>query len=123
MPAGTTRCHGRERVHPSVASRPTTATRLFSLRPRLMGRFIQEEEPREGASNTSSFDWTGQYERIQQCSFHSDEQSIMIPVMPLKKVKLVTDTVQLNVFEPRYRTMMRLVKRSQSRVFGVTLRE
>ena len=93
------------------------------MRPRLMGRFIQEEEPREGASNTSSFDWTGQYERIQQCSFHSDEQSIMIPVMPLKKVKLVTDTVQLNVFEPRYRTMMRLVKRSQSRVFGVTLRE
>ena len=42
--------------------------------------------------------------------------------MPLKKVKVVTDTVQLNVFESRYRTMMRLVKRSQSRVFGVTLR-
>ena len=46
-----------------------------------------------------------------------------IPGIPLKKLKVPTDTVQLNIFESRYRTMFRLIKKSRSRVFGVTLRE
>ncbi len=101
---------------------PPTRNVLPSLRvrcvsPRLESRFIQDE------TSTTSFDWTSEFERIDPARFHGDDGLVTLPVMPLKKVKVPTDTVQLNVFEPRYRTMMRLVKRSQSRVFGVTLRE
>lgn len=104
--------HTRNVLHPS-----SRLARVGSVSPRLVGRFIQDE------SSTTSFDWTSHFERIDPARFHDDDDdSMTIPVMPLSRVKVPTDTVQLNVFEPRYRTMMRLVKRSQSRVFGVTLR-
>jgi len=105
------------RTWPISTRNARLSLRVGSTSSRLEGRFIQDE------TSTTSFDWTSEFERIDPARFHHDDGRVTLPVMPLKKVKLPTDTVQLNVFEPRYRTMMRLVKRSSSRVFGVTLRE
>ena len=79
-------------------------------------------ESSNGSQSASAvFEWTDGY-----LSAHLDtlegEDGTVIPVMPLKRVKIPTDTVQLNIFEPRYRLMFRLVKRSRSRVFGVCLK-
>jgi len=99
---------------------PTTTTCHGSL----SGRFIQPDQDDASPTSTSgSFEWTDGYSATDVATFHEDHEAVTIPVMPLSKVKVVTDTVQLNIFEPRYRTMFRLVKRSRSRVFGVALRE
>lgn len=44
-----------------------------------------------------------------------------LPVMPLSKAKLPTDLVSLQLFEPRYRLMFRLLnqKKGRDRLFGV----
>ena len=39
--------------------------------------------------------------------------------MPLRKVKLPQETVSLQLFEPRYRLLFKLVKQSKSRRFGL----
>ena len=45
----------------------------------------------------------------------------LLPVMPLRKVKLPLETVSLQLFEPRYRLLFKLVKQSKSRLFGLVL--
>lgn len=46
-------------------------------------------------------------------TFPDDE--LMLPIMPLPKVKLPTDLITLNLFEPRYRTMFKLVAQQKCR--------
>ena len=41
--------------------------------------------------------------------------------MPLSKVKLPQETISLQLFEPRYRLLFKLVKQSSSRRFGLVL--
>ena len=45
----------------------------------------------------------------------------LLPVMPLGKVKLPQETISLQLFEPRYRLLFKLVKQSKSRQFGLVL--
>lgn len=47
--------------------------------------------------------------------------SQLLPVMPLSKVKLPQETISLQLFEPRYRLLFKLVKQSRSRQFGLVL--
>lgn len=44
-----------------------------------------------------------------------------LPIMPLSKVKLPQETISLQLFEPRYRLLFKLVKQSNSRRFGLVL--
>ena len=44
-----------------------------------------------------------------------------LPIMPLGKVKLPQETISLQLFEPRYRLLFKLVKQSTSRRFGLVL--
>lgn len=44
-----------------------------------------------------------------------------LPIMPLSKVKLPQETISLQLFEPRYRLLFKLVKQSSSRRFGLVL--
>ena len=69
--------------------------------------------------------WTDEYlmMTISESRDVRNEGGFVLPVMPLNKVKVLTDTVQLNIYEPRYRLLFRLVKRSQSRLFGVCVRD
>lgn len=48
-------------------------------------------------------------------------QEQLLPVLPLSKVKLPQETVSLQLFEPRYRLLFKLVKQSKSRQFGLVL--
>ena len=45
----------------------------------------------------------------------------ILPLMTLSKCKLPTESVPLQIFEPRYRLMFKLVNQSASRRFGVVL--
>lgn len=74
-----------------------------------------------GIQRGSVFVWTDEY---LDAHLHAMDEGdgMVVPVMPLKRVKIPSDTVQLNIFEPRYRLMFRLVKRAKSRVFGVSLK-
>jgi Lon protease-like protein len=79
----------------------------------------QEQQPRRN-------DWTDDYLTMKMPEYPSDDRNrdvYVFPIMPLNKVKVLTDTVQLNIYEPRYRLLFRLAKRSQSRLFGVCVRD
>lgn len=76
-----------------------------------------------GHQGSSVYGWTDGYLRAHDViETENDHERMILPVMPLKRVKVPTDTVQLNIFEPRYRLMFRLVRRSKSRMFGVCLK-
>ncbi len=82
---------------------------------------IVENSTAQMQSSSSPFVWTDEYLSAHLQAM-GEEDGMVIPVMPLKRVKIPSDTVQLNIFEPRYRLMFRLVKRAKSRVFGVCLK-
>ncbi|DBB05744.1 TPA: hypothetical protein ACH3X1_012343 [Trebouxia sp. C0004] len=44
-----------------------------------------------------------------------------LPIMPLSKVKLPQETISLQLFEPRYRLLFKLVKQASSRRFGLVM--
>ncbi len=44
-----------------------------------------------------------------------------MPIMPLRKVKLPQETISLQLFEPRYRLLFKLVKQASSRRFGLVV--
>ncbi|EFN56382.1 hypothetical protein CHLNCDRAFT_144919 [Chlorella variabilis] len=48
-------------------------------------------------------------------------EAFMLPLMTLSKCKMPTESVPLQIFEPRYRLMFKLVNQSASRRFGVVL--
>ena len=51
-------------------------------------------------------------------------EDFILPVMTLRdKCKAPTESVPLQIFEPRYRLLMKLVNSSASRLFGVLLRK
>jgi Lon protease-like protein len=93
----------------------TRKTRVVGCAPRRIEERVFADLDADG-----DFEWTSQYE-AQEIDAMSTS-SVVLPVMPLKKVKVVTDTVQLQIFEPRFRLMFRLIKKSKSRIFGVALR-
>ncbi|KAK9808745.1 hypothetical protein WJX72_002947 [[Myrmecia] bisecta] len=45
----------------------------------------------------------------------------VLPIMPIESVRLPMETVALQLFEPRYRLMFKLIKRSPLRQFGLVL--
>ena len=49
------------------------------------------------------------------------QQQFLLPLMTLSKAKMPTESVPLQIFEPRYRLMFKLVNSSASRRFGVVL--
>ncbi|KAL4857698.1 hypothetical protein ACK3TF_002126 [Chlorella vulgaris] len=51
----------------------------------------------------------------------SGRKEFLLPVMTLSKVKLPTESISLQIFEPRYRMLFKLVNKSTSRRFGVVL--
>ncbi|KAL3152518.1 hypothetical protein ABBQ32_001551 [Trebouxia sp. C0010 RCD-2024] len=56
----------------------------------------------------------------QGLQYH-DQALYNLPIMPLSKVKLPQETISLQLFEPRYRLLFKLVKQSNSRRFGLVL--
>lgn len=50
-----------------------------------------------------------------------DKEKHHLPIMPLNKVKLPQETISLQLFEPRYRLLFKLVKQSNSRKFGLVM--
>jgi len=58
---------------------------------------------------------------VDQTAGFSKEGLHHLPVMPLSKVKLPQETISLQLFEPRYRLLFKLVKQASSRRFGLVL--
>ena len=56
-----------------------------------------------------------------QTAGFSEEGLHHLPIMPLTKVKLPQETISLQLFEPRYRLMFKLVKQASSRRFGLVM--
>lgn len=56
-----------------------------------------------------------------QTAVFPDESLHHLPIMPLSKVKLPQETISLQLFEPRYRLLFKLVKQASSRRFGLVL--
>ena len=46
---------------------------------------------------------------------------MLLPIMPLSKVKLPGEDISLQLFESRYRLMFKLVHQARRRRFGVVL--
>ncbi len=56
-----------------------------------------------------------------QTAGFSEEGLHHLPIMPLSKVKLPQETISLQLFEPRYRLLFKLVKQASSRRFGLVM--
>lgn len=56
-----------------------------------------------------------------QTAGFSEEGLHHLPIMPLRKVKLPQETIFLQLFEPRYRLLFKLVKQASSRRFGLVM--
>lgn len=81
-------------------------------------------EPGGASTNASATPamprWAEAYKEQRQ-GRPSSQEAAVLPVMTLSKVKLPTESVPLQIFEPRYRLLFKLVNSSASRRFGVVL--
>lgn len=78
--------------------------------------------PTHHQTHSSSLeDWLQPQPEDQESAGSTDEDMHHLPIMPLSKVKLPQETISLQLFEPRYRLLFKLVKQSKSRKFGLVL--
>ncbi|KAL4448385.1 hypothetical protein ABPG75_005604 [Micractinium tetrahymenae] len=65
--------------------------------------------------------WAEKYKDQAAAASGSEAAPFLLPLMTLSKAKVPTESVPLQIFEPRYRLMFKLVNQSKSRRFGVVL--
>jgi hypothetical protein len=79
-----------------------------------MGKWAEQYRAQQRPGDAASCSGRGGEAAEQQSEF-------LLPLMTLSKVKLPTESVPLQIFEPRYRLLFKLVNQSASRRFGVVL--
>ncbi|KAL4433228.1 hypothetical protein ABPG77_003276 [Micractinium sp. CCAP 211/92] len=74
------------------------------------------------AEETGVGKWSERYrQQPAEATSDGDAALFLLPLMTLTKAKVPTESVPLQIFEPRYRLMFKLVNQSACRRFGVVL--